>query len=1761
MNSINSHPDIERGDALRDSGALEQAIEVYREVIATSPGLALAHYKLGTALARLERNEEAEASYLEALRLQPHYAEAANNLGILLEKHGRSDDAETLYRDALAQRIDYFEAHHNLANLLAKGPRHAEALYYFQRAVELRPESALAWEGYGALLHKLSRIADSKSALEKAIKVDPTQANAWANLARCHWEFGQLPEASKCYQQAIALDEKSTTAWQNLVFGSNYRSEDRRSVFETHVSFAEHLTKTLPTDVVATHANAVEPLRRLRVGFVSGDLRRHSVSHFIDGPVANLDPLEIEAWAYYNFPTEDFRTQELKPLFAEWRNIYGVKDADVADIIRRDRIDILVDLSGATSHARLRTFALKPAPIQVSWIGYPNTTGLAAMDYRFTDEWADPTGDSEEYHRETLVRLPECFLCYSPPRNAPAISEAPHLQRGYVTFGSFNTRVKIGEETLALWARVMSAVPQARLAVKSVGGFKDQAVRAQLMEQMSTAGIDPGRVTLHVPEQALADHLALYSDIDIALDTYPYNGTTTTCEALWMGVPVITMAGDRHAARVGVSLLSNIGLPELIAKNADDFVRIATALAANSEKVVELRTNMRERLRASPLLDGKAMARKLEQAFRMMWRTHCEKRPETSAGAIESDRYIVNMQGGYRMCVAPDPVTSLSTWVVLEQEDWFEDEIRFVRNLCTPSWHALDIGANHGVYALSLASSGAAQVWAFEPTSEPRLKLRDSIALNDFEDRVHVLPYGLSSVERSANIALSQHSELNSIHSVSGEAKGQETIALRPLDDLFGKEIPVDACIDFVKLDAAGEEVAILRGGLRFFCTQSPLLVFDYKHGDSANAELLDTLRALGYGIFRLLPALECLLPVSPGEEATLSAYTLNLFACKHDMASALEAQRQLLQVLPSTAVPRCPEWIQELLQLPVCGNAVVAKWESSDLDSDYGRALLAWCGSRSKALPLSDRYQLLAQSFDHIQTALSNEDTHPATAILCIRICSDIGLRVPALSVANEFMQQMTPEEEFPLDRPLPPAYAAFDTRQANTSLGAFIYQSVVEFLIDRTAYSLFFLTPQDWLLKRGLNSPERTPRLERSVLLNAARNGVPLQLALLSKVFQAAPDNLNPDLWHELVKRFAPATKTESSDLTSDTSQALALYLAGKPAEALSYAESALINAPQDAPLLNIAANAAKALGDLHKAETLWRAAITALPAFAEAHNDLGILLMETKRFEAAEAAFRRALEIHPDYAPTHNNLGIVLMEMQRFEAAEVAYRRLLEIQPGNAEAYCNLGVLLKVMKRFAEAEKAYRRALEIRPEFGNAAGEAYFCANQVCDWSHRDQDEARLADFITRGIKDISPFTLLTLSGISGASAALLQRRAGQICAENDYQVQSIQPLVDERHHPQGAQLRIGYVSADFHEHATMHLLGGVLSAHDRSRFVVHGYSYGTTVDARTRQAEDACDVFRDVRSLSDHAVAELIAADGIDILVDLKGYTQHTRLEITAMRPAPVIVSWLGYPGTLGHPRLADYIIGDPIVTPPEHAAHFSETLALMPHCYQPNHRQRVIGAKPSRMDAGLPETGFVFCCFNHSFKFDPETFDLWCRLLLVVPGSVLWLLEPTTPAIANLRREAAARGLDPSRLLFAPMKPLTQHLGRLQLADLALDTFPYTSHTTASDALWAGVPLVTRIGDTFASRVAASLLQAVGLSDLVTSNGEEYFSLALALASAPERLAAIRQKLELNRLTMPLFDTARFTQNLERLYASLWEQHRQGEKGIIVLTDA
>jgi predicted O-linked N-acetylglucosamine transferase (SPINDLY family) len=600
----------------------------------------------------------------------------------------------------------------------------------------------------------------------------------------------------------------------------------------------------------------------------------------------------------------------------------------------------------------------------------------------------------------------------------------------------------------------------------------------------------------------------------------------------------------------------------------------------------------------------------------------------------------------------------------------------------------------------------------------------------------------------------------------------------------------------------------------------------------------------------------------------------------------------------------------------------------------------------------------------------------------------------------------------------------------------------------------------------------------------------------------------------------------------------------------------------------------------GLFDEALAAFETAISLQADYAEAFYNRATVLQQQAKLEEALAAYGQAIELRKDYADAINNAGIVLQELGRAGEAVDLYRRLLELMPAHADAYNNMGAALLAEGRpgearaafeqalthksdfpeafynlgnawrelgdLAEAITAYRNALRLRPDYTDAFSQLLYHRAQACEWGSHQADQDKLLDMVRAGVR-VPPFYLLSTP--ASASDQL-------ICAQ--HWIRPIRPPPEAvcEHNAlfESGRIRLGYLSGDFHQHATAQLMAELFERHNRDRFEVFAYSYGPDDHSPMRTRLDrAFDRFVDIHALSHREAARLIHADKVDILVDLKGYTHHARPAISAYRPAPVQVSYLGYPATMGA-GFIDYIIVDPFVVPASQQPFFSERLVHLSGSYQVNDRRReVASVRTSRQDCGLPSEGLVLCSFNNSYKISPVFFDIWMRLLRSVPGSVLWLLEANGLVKGNLRSEAGKRGVDSGRLIFAPVVPSAEHLGRHQHADLFLDTLPCNAHTTASDALWAGLPILTCSGDTFAGRVACSLLMAIGMPELVTESLEEYEQTALALARDPQRLIALRQKLEKKRDASLLFDLPKLTGNIEAAYARMWQTWRSGQK--------
>lgn len=595
----------------------------------------------------------------------------------------------------------------------------------------------------------------------------------------------------------------------------------------------------------------------------------------------------------------------------------------------------------------------------------------------------------------------------------------------------------------------------------------------------------------------------------------------------------------------------------------------------------------------------------------------------------------------------------------------------------------------------------------------------------------------------------------------------------------------------------------------------------------------------------------------------------------------------------------------------------------------------------------------------------------------------------------------------------------------------------------------------------------------------------------------------------------------------------------------EALASFDKALALKPNYTQAMN---NRGVTLLDLDRLEDALNSFDTALsltPNYAEACMNRGNALLALKRPDEALESFDRALAVKPDLAGAYNYRGNALIFLKRPAEALASYEQALSLNPDYAQAFNNRGIALRDLNRSDEALASYEAALALQPDYEFLFGKYVNSKLLLCDWQDISEHIARMEADISVNKKVADPFVTL---GISSDPA--INFRAAKIYADRRFPKKNTSKLDFKPN--TNRKLRIGYYSADFHNHATAYLMAELFESHDTSKFELFGFSFGPNLnDDMRRRIAGAFDKFVDASRLSDHEVVELSRELGINIAIDLKGYTKDSRTGIFAERCAPIQVNYLGYPGTMGVDYI-DYIIADRFVLPRENRRHFSEKVVYLPHSYQVNDSKRKISERKfTREEVGLPEASFVFCCFNNNYKILPEVFDGWMRILKAVDGSVLWLLAEDNTVIGNLRKEAEKRGVDSNRLVFAPRMVLDEHLARHQLADLFLDTLPCNAHTTASDALWAGLPILTCMGESFAGRVATSLLNVIQLPELITHTQEEYETRAIELALNPARIAEIRTKLQNEKFMTPLFNGDLFSKHIEAAFSEMYARYVAG----------
>jgi protein O-GlcNAc transferase len=623
------------GAVLAQQGKLDEAILSFQQACRLRPAsvemstnlrhaLAARDNKLGSALAAQGKLDEAVACFRRAVELNPDYAEVHNNLGAVLGKQGKLDEATACFRRALAVQPGYANAHDNLGAVLGKQGKLDEAAACCRRALELKPDYAEAHDNLGAVLAKQDKFDDAVVHFRRALELKSDLAEAHNHLGLALMQQGNIDEALACFRKALEVRPQFVLAHSSILFALQYQPGTTLAQLDAaHREYDERHAAPLRASW-RPHDNEPNPDRCLRLGFVSADFGFHPVGYFLVRVLENLDGRQVETMCYSNRATADAMTNRLRAAATNWREVHGLDEQQLADQIRADRIDILFDLAGHTAGNRLLAFARKPAPIQITWLGYVGTTGLEAMDYLLADRYEVPQG-AEPYLRERVLRMPDGYVCYDPPSDAPAVSPLPALERGHVTFGSFNNLAKITPNVVDLWAAVLRRVTLSRLVLK-YPGLDAPSVTRRMEAMFAQRGVDRGRLEL-LGKSSHEDLLRQYQRVDIALDPFPYNGGLTTCEALWMGVPVVTWPGETFAGRHSLSHLSNVGLLETIAGDLKGYVELAAGLAADLPRLAGIRARLRDQVAGSPLCDGQRFAENFTAILRGAWRRWCDDRP------------------------------------------------------------------------------------------------------------------------------------------------------------------------------------------------------------------------------------------------------------------------------------------------------------------------------------------------------------------------------------------------------------------------------------------------------------------------------------------------------------------------------------------------------------------------------------------------------------------------------------------------------------------------------------------------------------------------------------------------------------------------------------------------------------------------------------------------------------------------------------------------------------------------------------------------------------------------------------------------------------------------------------------------------------------------------------------------------------------------------------------------------------------------------
>jgi FkbM family methyltransferase len=1040
------------------------------------------------------RLDEAERILREHLRAAPQSNLAWQSLAKLLTARGDFAGAERAYVEVLAIAGDAFEARVNLGILLAQRGALSEAIAHYEQALHNKPDHALALRNYGGLLRGTGALDRAVSVLKRAIELSPDDAGAHTNLGLALSAQGEHQRALAHLERAVTLAPNELLYHDNLLMLMHYASDlGRDAIFSAHQRYGAVAQKLAP-------ALAQRPVAKgkgkLRLGYVSADFRRHSVAFFLEPLVAAHDRQRFELYAYNNARKSDEVTVRLKQHFDHFREVAALSDGALAALIQRDQIDVLIDLSGHTQGNRLAVFAQKPAPLSLTYLGYPDTTGLASIDYRVTDAWADPEPLADAFHSERLLRLSSGFLRYQPPKASPDPVPPPSSEGRPPTFGSFNALAKISDQTLSLWRTLLAETPEARLLIKQ-GFLSHEASQKSFEQRLRQHGIDLSRVTLRGHIADLEGHLAAYGEVDVALDTFPYHGTTTTCDALFMGVPVVSLAGAAHVSRVGVSLLSRVGLSDLVAESPSAYVEKARDLLRDGGRRKELRFLLRSRLASAGLAEGSEVTRAFEQALLAAYAAlpteagASEGRPVQELAQVslpDAESRWLTLDSGLRIAI-PTGHQQITGYALEEQGDWFEDEIHFVRQLLSRGESVLDVGANHGVYALAMAHAvgESGQVVAIEPARTVAARLSASARANDFP-QLHVLCCAVSDREGEALLQTGASSELSALAQGAQAAPNTERVQLHTLDHVVGEQAL--GPVSFVKLDVEGEEVKALSGARALIRDSAPLWMVERKHGDRENVGLAESLIASGHRLYRLVPGLNLLFPHPPDTDS--DPFLLNVFAASEARALLLEQKGLLARMSDEPILPSDASYGEALAATLLAGREDLARGFAHETPgkAKHKQALALYGLAQRTTLSPNARALSLRRGLELALSAI--EDPHDISRLMTLaRLAWAWGRRAIAIEALSTALNAVN-QGKARIDEPFLPPCARYDRLDPGARLGDWAVSALLEQIERLRSFSGFFdKNPKDALTRLGLLSRLgfQSPEMARRLALAQAR------------------------------------------------------------------------------------------------------------------------------------------------------------------------------------------------------------------------------------------------------------------------------------------------------------------------------------------------------------------------------------------------------------------------------------------------------------------------------------------------------------------------------------------------------------------------------------------------------------------------------------------------------------------------------------------------